>query len=71
MAGDGRRAGGKQLGCFAPAALDAAVSCLAFSELSDDALYWLGDLAYGETPRRLGAPAGTLVFDIELVSIVK
>jgi peptidylprolyl isomerase len=27
------------------------------------------DLAYGETPKRPGAPAGKLVFDIELISI--
>lgn len=32
--------------------------------------FWIpGDLAYGETPRRPGAPAGTLVFDVELISI--
>lgn len=32
--------------------------------------FWIpGDLAYGETPRRPGAPAGTLVFDIELFDI--
>ena len=32
--------------------------------------FWIpGDLAYGETPRRPGAPAGTLVFDIELFEI--
>jgi peptidylprolyl isomerase len=32
--------------------------------------FWIpAELAYGETPRRPGAPAGTLVFDIELISI--
>ena len=32
--------------------------------------FWIpGNLAYGETPRRPGAPAGTLVFDVELVQI--
>jgi FKBP-type peptidyl-prolyl cis-trans isomerase len=32
--------------------------------------FWIpGDMAYGETPRRPGAPAGTLVFDIELLEI--
>ncbi|MEZ4270570.1 MAG: FKBP-type peptidyl-prolyl cis-trans isomerase [Myxococcota bacterium] len=32
--------------------------------------FWIpGDLAYGETPTRPGAPAGTLVFDIELLGI--
>ena len=34
--------------------------------------FWIpGDLAYGETPRRPGAPAGTLVFDVELIEIKK
>jgi peptidylprolyl isomerase len=32
--------------------------------------FWIpGDLAYGDTPKRPGAPAGTLVFDIELKEI--
>ena len=32
------------------------------------ARFWIpGELAYGDTPRRPGAPAGTLVFDIELL----
>lgn len=32
--------------------------------------FWIpADLAYGDTPRRPGGPHGTLVFDIELVSI--
>lgn len=32
--------------------------------------FWIpGNLAYGETPRRPGAPAGTLVFDVELIGI--
>ena len=32
--------------------------------------FWIpGDLAYGETPSRPGAPAGTLVFDVELIKI--
>ena len=32
--------------------------------------FWIpGKLAYGDTPTRPGAPAGTLVFDIELLSI--
>jgi peptidylprolyl isomerase len=32
--------------------------------------FWIpGDLAYGEKPSRPGAPAGTLVFDIELLQI--
>ena len=31
--------------------------------------FWIpGTLAYGDTPRRPGAPSGTLVFDIELLS---
>ena len=34
--------------------------------------FWIpGNLAYGDTPARPGAPAGTLVFDIELIKIVK
>jgi peptidylprolyl isomerase len=34
--------------------------------------FWIpADLAYGDPPRRPGAPAGMLVFDIELVSIKK
>jgi len=34
--------------------------------------FWIpGKLAYGDTPRRPGAPAGTLVFDIELIEIKK
>ena len=32
--------------------------------------FWIpADLAYGEKPRQQGAPAGTLVFDIELLNI--
>lgn len=32
--------------------------------------FWIpGNLAYGDTPKRPGAPAGPLVFDIELLSI--
>lgn len=34
--------------------------------------FWIpADLAYGETPKRPGAPAGTLVFDVELLEIMK
>ncbi|MCB9731760.1 MAG: FKBP-type peptidyl-prolyl cis-trans isomerase [Deltaproteobacteria bacterium] len=34
--------------------------------------FWIpGNLAYGDTPKRPGAPAGTLVFDVELLEIVK
>ncbi|YCM44914.1 FKBP-type peptidyl-prolyl cis-trans isomerase [Verrucomicrobiaceae bacterium 227] len=34
--------------------------------------FWIpGDLAYGDTPSRPGAPAGTLVFDVELIKIGK
>jgi len=36
----------------------------------EKARFWIpADLAYGETPARPGAPAGMLVFDIELLSI--
>jgi FKBP-type peptidyl-prolyl cis-trans isomerase len=32
--------------------------------------FWIpADLAYGETPEREGAPAGMLVFDVELIAI--
>lgn len=32
--------------------------------------FWIpGDLAYGNTPKRPGAPAGMLVFDIELLAV--
>ena len=34
--------------------------------------FWIpGNLAYGENPSRPGAPAGTLVFDVELIRIEK
>jgi len=34
--------------------------------------FWIpADLAYGDPPKRPGAPAGMLVFDIELISIAK
>jgi FKBP-type peptidyl-prolyl cis-trans isomerase len=34
--------------------------------------FWIpGNLAYGDTPKRPGAPAGTLVFDVELLEIVR
>jgi peptidylprolyl isomerase len=33
--------------------------------------FWIpADLAYGETPRRPGMPAGMLVFDVELLDVV-
>lgn len=33
--------------------------------------FWIpGDLAYGETPRRPGAPSGQLTFDVELLDII-
>ncbi|MFT6864882.1 MAG: FKBP-type peptidyl-prolyl cis-trans isomerase, partial [Akkermansiaceae bacterium] len=32
--------------------------------------FWIpGNLAYGDTPSRSGAPSGTLVFDVELIKI--
>jgi FKBP-type peptidyl-prolyl cis-trans isomerase len=34
--------------------------------------FWIpSDLAYGDAPERAGAPAGTLVFDVELVDFAK
>jgi peptidylprolyl isomerase len=38
--------------------------------VGDKARFWIpGSMAYGDTPTRPGAPAGTLVFDVELLSI--
>ena len=38
--------------------------------VGDKARFWIpGNLAYGDTPSSPGAPAGTLVFDVELLSI--
>lgn len=38
--------------------------------VGDTMRFWIpGDLAYGDKPKRPGAPAGMLVFDIELISI--
>jgi len=38
--------------------------------VGDKTRFWIpGNLAYGETPSRPGYPYGTLVFDVELVSI--
>jgi len=38
--------------------------------VGEKARFWIpGKLAYGDTPTRPGAPAGMLVFDIELLSI--
>jgi hypothetical protein len=38
--------------------------------VGDTVRFWIpGDLAYGDTPKRPGAPAGTLVFDVELLAI--
>lgn len=38
--------------------------------VGDKARFWIpGNLAYGDKPSRPGAPSGTLVFDVELLSI--
>ncbi|RYE82703.1 MAG: FKBP-type peptidyl-prolyl cis-trans isomerase [Myxococcales bacterium] len=38
--------------------------------VGDKARFWIpADLAYGDKPKRPGAPAGPLVFDIELLEI--
>ncbi len=38
--------------------------------VGDKMRFWIpGNLAYGDTPKRPGAPAGTLVFDIELLDV--
>lgn len=40
-------------------------------KVGEKARFWIpAELAYGETPARPGAPAGMLVFDIELLEIV-
>ena len=39
-------------------------------KVGDAARFWIpGNLAYGDKPTRPGAPAGTLVFDIELLDV--
>jgi peptidylprolyl isomerase len=39
-------------------------------KVGDTVRFWIpGDLAYGDKPKRPGAPSGMLVFDIELISI--
>ena len=39
-------------------------------KVGDTARFWIpGELAYGDKPTRPGAPAGMLVFDIELISV--
>lgn len=39
-------------------------------KVGEKARFWIpGSLAYGDKPTRPGAPAGTLVFDIELIAI--
>jgi len=43
---------------------------VALMTVGEKTRFWIpADLAYGETPRRPGAPAGMLVFDIELLAI--
>jgi peptidylprolyl isomerase len=38
--------------------------------VGEERRFWIpGKLAYGDKPKRRGAPAGTLVFDVELLSI--
>ncbi len=45
---------------------------LQLMRVGDTYRFWIpGKLAYGDTPTRPGAPAGMLVFDVELVSIRK
>jgi FKBP-type peptidyl-prolyl cis-trans isomerase len=43
---------------------------LQLMKVGDTYRFWIpGKLAYGDVPTRPGAPAGTLVFDVELISI--
>ncbi|MDP2339683.1 MAG: FKBP-type peptidyl-prolyl cis-trans isomerase [Deltaproteobacteria bacterium] len=45
---------------------------LQLMNVGDKFRFWIpADLAYGETPSRPGAPAGMLVFDVELISIAQ
>ena len=45
---------------------------LQLMSVGDTYRFWIpGNLAYGDTPTRPGAPAGTLVFDVELKHILK
>jgi hypothetical protein len=38
--------------------------------VGEERRFWIpGNLAYGDKPKRRGAPSGTLVFDVELLSI--
>jgi FKBP-type peptidyl-prolyl cis-trans isomerase len=38
--------------------------------VGDKMRFWIpAKLAYGETPKRPGAPAGDLVFDVELIAM--
>ena len=57
-----------------PFSLDAVIAGwtegLQLMKEGDTFRFWIpGKLAYGDKPRRPGAPAGTLVFDVELVAI--
>lgn len=43
---------------------------LQLMKVGDKMRFWIpGDLAYGDKPQRPGAPAGTLVFDVDLLGI--
>jgi len=43
---------------------------LQLMKVGDKARFWIpGNLAYGDKPTRPGAPAGPLVFDVELISV--
>ena len=45
---------------------------LQLMRVGDTYRFWIpAGLAYGEVPSRPGAPAGMLVFDVELISIAK
>jgi len=43
---------------------------LQLMSVGEKARFWIpGNLAYGDTPTRPGAPAGMLVFDVELLGV--
>jgi FKBP-type peptidyl-prolyl cis-trans isomerase len=45
---------------------------LQLMKVGDTVRFWIpGNLAYGDVPTRPGAPAGMLVFDVELIQIMK
>ena len=43
---------------------------LQLMKVGDKMRFWIpADLAYGDKPKRPGAPSGDLIFDVELIAI--